>query len=248
MTLELNIFHVAKQPHEDDDCAYVNLIEAVLQEEFNKNCFPDPLEALLNNYVDSYDLKSDIHLSENFSLLDSSQVSKGQQVMAINEGWRPRFEELPKSDKKLVPSSEEPPQLELKPLPNGLKYAFLGPGETFPIVISSALNEEQEGKLLNVLRDHKSALGWTIVDIKGISPLICTHKIYLEDDCKTSREPQRRLNPTMKDVVKNEVIKLLDASIIYPISDSKWVSPTQVVPKKSGMTVVKNENNEMIPT
>ena len=75
--------------------------------------------------------------------------------------------------------------------------------------------------MLNVLRDHKSALGWTIADIKGISSLICTHKIYLEDDCKTSREPQRWLNPTMKDVVKNEVIKLLDAGIIYPISDSK---------------------------
>ena len=76
---------MAKQPHEDDNCAYVNLIEAMVQEEFNKNCFPDPLEALLNNYVDSYDLKSDIHLSEIFSLLDSSQVSEGQQVMAINK-------------------------------------------------------------------------------------------------------------------------------------------------------------------
>jgi hypothetical protein len=110
------------------------------------------------------------------------------------------------------------------------------------------LNKEQEGKLLCVLRYHKLALGWTIADIKGISPLICTHNIYLEDDCKTSREPQRRLNPTMKDVVKNEVIKLLDAGIIYPISDSKWVSPTQVVPKKSGITVVKNANDELIPT
>ena len=102
--------------------------------------------------------------------------------------------------------------------------------------------------MLNVLRDHKFALGWTIVDIKGIIPLICTYKIYLEDDCKTSREPQHWLNPTMKNIVKNKVIKLLDAGIIYPISDSKWVSPTQVVPKKSGITVVKNENNEMIPT
>ena len=159
--------------------------------------------------------------------------------MAINEGWRPCFEELPKSDKMHVPSSEEAAQLEFKPLPNGLKYAYLGPGETFPVVISSALNEEQEGKLLNVLRDHKSALGWTIANIKGISPLIYTHKIYLEDDCKTSREPQRWLNTTMIDVVKNKVIKLLDAGIIYPIFDSKWVSPMQVVPKKSGMTVVK---------
>uniref|UniRef100_A0A2N9IEQ5 RNA-directed DNA polymerase n=1 Tax=Fagus sylvatica TaxID=28930 RepID=A0A2N9IEQ5_FAGSY len=153
-------------------------------------------------------------------------VLEEEQVMAVNEPWRPRFEELPKTEKKPMPSSEEIPQLELKPLPNGFKYAYLGLGETFPVVIiSAALNEEQEGKLLCVLRDHKLALGWTIADIKGISPLICTHKIYLEDDCKTSREPQRRLNPTMKDVVKNEV-----------------------VPKKSGITVVKNANDELIPT
>uniref|UniRef100_A0A2N9I3P0 RNA-directed DNA polymerase n=1 Tax=Fagus sylvatica TaxID=28930 RepID=A0A2N9I3P0_FAGSY len=170
-----------------------------------------------------------------------------EQMMAVNEPWRLHFEELPKTEKKSMPSSEEIPQIELKPLPNGFKYAYLGPGETFPIVISAALNEEQEGKLLCVLRDHKLALGWTIADIKGIRPLIYTNKIYLEDDCKTSREPQHRLNLTIKDVVKNEVIKLLDAGIIYPIFDNKWVSPTQVVPKKSGITLVKNANDELIP-
>uniref|UniRef100_A0A2N9H9R5 Reverse transcriptase domain-containing protein n=1 Tax=Fagus sylvatica TaxID=28930 RepID=A0A2N9H9R5_FAGSY len=154
-------------------------------------------------------------------------VLEEEQVMAVNEPWRPRFEELPETENKPMP---------------------LSPGETFLIVISSALNEEQEGKLLCVLRDHKLAFGWTIANIKGISPLICTHKIYLEDDCKTSREPQRRLNPTMKEVVKNEVIKLLDAGIIYPIFDSKWVSPTQVVSKKLDITVVKNANDELIPT
>ena len=79
---------------------------------------------------------------------------------------------------------------------------------------------------------HKNALGWTIADIKGISPFICTHMIYLEENAKPSREMQRKLNPNMKKVVKNEDIKLLDNGIIYPISDSKWVSPTQV-PKKS---------------
>ena len=52
----------------------------------------------------------------------------------------------------------------------------------------------------------------------------------------------------MKEVVKKEVLKLLDVGVIYPIADSKWVSPTQVVPKKSGVTVVANENNELIPT
>ena len=92
---------------------------------------------------------------------------------------------------------------------------------------------------MQILRTHKTAIGWTIADIKGISPLICTHKIHLEEDVKPSRQPQRRLNP---------VIKLLDVCVIYPITDSKWVNPTQVVPKKSGVTVVASEHNELIPT
>jgi hypothetical protein len=124
----------------------------------------------------------------------------------------------------------------------------LGENDTFPVIISSKLNTHQEGKLLQTLKMHKNALGWTIADIKGISPLICTHRIYLEENAKPSREMQRRLNPNMKEVVRNEVIKLLDNGIIYPISDSKWVSPTQVVPKKSGVTVITNEKNELIPT
>ena len=78
--------------------------------------------------------------------------------------------------------------------------------------------------------------------------MICTHRIHLEEDVKPSRQPQRRLNPIIKEVVKKEVLKLLDVGVIYPIADSKWVSPTQVVPKKSRVTVVANENNELIPT
>ncbi|CAA7045993.1 unnamed protein product [Microthlaspi erraticum] len=64
----------------------------------------------------------------------------------------------------------------------------------------------------------------------------------------TSVEHQRRLNPNLKDVVKKEIMKLLDAGVIYAISDSKWVSPVHVVPKKGGITVVKNDRNELIPT
>ena len=89
---------------------------------------------------------------------------------------------------------------------------------------------------------------YPIVDIKGISPLICTHRIHLEEDVKPSRQPQRRLNPIIKEVVKKEVLKLLDVGVIYPIADSKWVSPTQVVPKKSGVNMVADEHNELIPT
>jgi hypothetical protein len=85
---------------------------------------------------------------------------------------------------------------------------------------------------LGVLREHKEAIGWTIEDIKGISPSLVMHKINLEEDSKPLREPQRRLNPAMQEVVRAEVIKLLDAGIIYPISDSKWVSPIHVVLKE----------------
>ena len=74
------------------------------------------------------------------------------------------------------------------------------------------------------------------------------HRIFMEENHKISIENQRRLNPNMKEVVKKEVLKLLDAGTIYPISDSKWASLVNVVPKKGGLTVVKNENNELIPT
>jgi len=79
--------------------------------------------------------------------------------------------------------------------------------------------------LLDVLSEHKEAIGWTIVDIKRISPSVVMHQIHLEENVKTLREPQRRLNPIIKDVVRAEVMKLLDVVIIYPIFDSQWVSP-----------------------
>ena len=138
--------------------------------------------------------------------------------------------------------------MELKPLPQDLKYVFLGPEEgTFLVVISSKLNQKDEAQLIEVLGKHRGTIGWTIADIKGIDAAVCTHRIHLEDDARPVRDAQRRLNPTMKEVVKEEVLKLLAVGIIYPISDSKWVSPTQVVPKNSGLTVIKNDKNELIP-
>ena len=102
--------------------------------------------------------------------------------------------------------------------------------------------------MLHVLRGHKKAIGWTLADLPGINHSISMHRILLEDDSMPVRQPQRRLNPTFLDVVKREVMKLLVASIIYPILDSTWVSPVQVVPKKSGITVVRNQDNELILT
>ena len=174
-------------------------------------------------------------------------ITEHSQAMEAN-GWAPRFEKLPPIEDRVLPSEDKPPKLELKPLPSHLKYAFLGVEDTFSIIISSSLESDQENKLLEILRTHKTAIGWTIVDIKGINPLIFTHMIHLEKDVKPSRQPQRRLNPVMKEVVKKEVLKLLDVGVIYPIADSKWVSPTQVVPKKSEVTVVANEHNKLILT
>ena len=143
---------------------------------------------------------------------------------------------------------KEPQQLELKPLLVELKYAFLEENEQCPVVISSLLTTSQEHDLLRLLKRNKQALGWKISDLKGINPTICTHHIYLEEESKAVRQPQRRLNPHLQEVVRIEVLKLLQADIIYPISESTWVSPTQVVPKKSGVTTVKNEKGEEFST
>ncbi|GJX37165.1 hypothetical protein Tco_0250468 [Tanacetum coccineum] len=89
-------------------------------------------------------------------------------------------------------------------------------------------------------------IAWSIMNIKGIDSSFCTHKILMEDKFKPSVQPQRRVNPNIKEVVKKEVIKLLDTGLIYPISDSPWVSPVQVILKKGGMTIVKNEKDELI--
>ncbi|KAL4310683.1 hypothetical protein GQ457_01G021270 [Hibiscus cannabinus] len=111
-----------------------------------------------------------------------------------------------------------------------------------------ALATDQEERLIATLRQHKEALGWTIADIRGISPTICMHKILLDEKHKPTVDAQRRLNQAMKEVVRKEILKWLDAGIIYPISDSEWVSPVQCVPKKGGITVISNEKNELIPT
>ena len=136
----------------------------------------------------------------------------------------------------------------LKELPSHLKYAFLEPEGAKPVIISTALNENEEQQLLRILKNYKEAIAWSIEDLKGISPSICMHKILLNDDAKTSVEHQRRLNPMMKDVVRKEVLKWLNAGFIYGISDNPWVSPVHVVPKKGGFTVIINEKNKLIPT
>ena len=135
----------------------------------------------------------------------------------------------------------------MKELPNHLKYAFLEPEKEKPVIISVALTEPEEQKMLETLRKYKETIVWSIEDLKGSSPSICVHKILLEDNAKTSIEHQRRLNIVMKEVVRKEVLKWLNAGFIYAISNNPWVSPVHVVPKKGGFTIIRNEKNELIP-
>lgn len=108
-------------------------------------------------------------------------------------------------DEILKPKGDEampkPRQLELKQLPSHLRYAFLGEDSSFLVIINSALNDVKEERLLRVLRKHKGTIGWTISDIKGISPSTCMHKILMKKDTSSLPTPQKRLNPAMQEVV-----------------------------------------------
>nr|GEY71495.1 reverse transcriptase domain-containing protein [Tanacetum cinerariifolium] len=150
-----------------------------------------------------------------------------------------------KTDKSSI---DEPPEVELKDLPPYLEYAFLEGDDKLPVIIAKDLSVEEKTALITVLKSHKRAIAWKLFDIKGIDPEFCTHKILMEDDFEPAVQHQRRVNPNVHDVVKNEVLKLLDTGLICPISDSPWVSLVQCVPKKGGFTVVENEENELIPT
>src|SRR6185312_8654457 len=124
------------------------------------------------------------------------------------------------------------PSIELKPLPSGLRYVFLNDNPETPVIISDKLSQEETRKLVVVLERHKAAIGYSLEDLKGISPTLCTHRIPTDPDSSPSREPKRILNQAMGEVVKKEVMQLLQAGIIYPVPHSEWVTPVQVKPKK----------------
>ena len=157
-----------------------------------------------------------------------------EEVMMIDE--EARYEELP----------IEEPTLELKTLPSTLKYTFLDEEKAKLVIISSKLDMKQEEKILEVLRKNEEAIEWTLTDLKGLDPSLCIHRIFLEDESRPVKEAQRRLNPKVWEVLKEENLKWLNAEIIYPIFDSQWVSLVHVVPKKARVTVTMNEKGKEI--
>nr|GFB44280.1 reverse transcriptase domain-containing protein [Tanacetum cinerariifolium] len=116
------------------------------------------------------------------------------------------------------------------------------------VIIAKDLSSNEKTALINVLKTRKKAIAWKLTDVKGIDLEFYSYKILLEEDYSLKVQSQRRVNPKIHDVIKKEEEKLLDAGLIYPISDSPWVSPIDCVPKKGGMTVIKNDENELVPT
>ncbi|GKD41314.1 reverse transcriptase domain-containing protein [Tanacetum coccineum] len=182
-----------------------------------------------------YDPEGDILLLE--SLLNSDPSP------SLNQGnYLPEIKKELKVCKSAESSIDEPPEVELKDLPPHLEYAFLADNNKLPVIIAKDLSDDEKTALIKVLKSRKQAIAWKLSDIKGINPEFCSYKILMEDDYEPAVQHQRRVNPKIHDVIKKEVEKLLDAGLIYPISDSPWVSPVHCVPKKGGNEATRKDH------
>nr|GEY55431.1 DNA-directed DNA polymerase [Tanacetum cinerariifolium] len=208
-------------------------------------------DAMSVNRIDLIDVACEEYSQEVLGFFVSGNPTPSTKPIVSNSSPTP----TPFGDKLKVvePTSEkssidEPPVVELKDLPPHIKYAFFEGDDKLPVIIAKDLKDEEKIALIKVLKSHKQALAWKLLDIKGIKPKFCTHKILMEDDFKPAVQHHRRFNPKIHEVIKKEVLKLLDAELIYPISDSPWVSPVHCIPKIGGFIVVENEEIELIPT
>ena len=143
------------------------------------------------------------------SLVQSGSENLSEEVVeyvnwmnSFKPNGRKYYEPLGESTQTPLPSSKQPPKVEQKPLPFHLRYANLREALTLPVIISMSLTASKEDKLLRVHSDHKDVIGLYLDNLKGIRPSMCMHQILLEDGHKPSVEAQRRLNPTMKEVVR----------------------------------------------
>ncbi|XP_075479286.1 uncharacterized protein LOC142520171 [Primulina tabacum] len=209
--ITFDVFNALKHTLHSDSCFRIDAFDSLVCS-YVQDGIKDPLETTL-----TIELRED-ELDEEKAEIKTYFNANHLWKMPI----RMRLEDL--GDRRdLTPqksSIEEPPTLELNPLPPHLKYVYLCENNKLHMIISSNLTYVTEGKLLKVLKAHKNAFAWKVADIKWINPLVCMNKILMEDKYSPLVQPQRRLNPKMQEAVKAETIKLLDAGTIYPISDS----------------------------
>jgi hypothetical protein len=162
-------------------------------EEVDSLCFVetlrDPLQRAMENQINN---QQDDELEEATKCLEPHD---GNMV-------KEKFEDIG----EIIPKEPQVPEVDLKPLPKGLKYEFLGPDKTYPVIVNDELSPEENEKLLILSKKHRKVIGYLINDLKGLSLAFCTHRIPMEDQCKPVVDHQRRLTHAMRDVVKKEVI------------------------------------------
>jgi len=227
--VSVNVFEAMKLPNDKKDCFRLDVIDEECSRVQRSLGSSDTLLQIITKLVEELTAAEAKEALALVKELDQAKTMVRERVVK---------EELP-VERGLW--NDKP---ELKVLPPNLKYNFLEGDEMKPVIISSSLIAIEEERVIGVLKANQGAIGWKLSDLKGISPAYCMHQIHMEVDFKPVAQPQRRLNPTMKEVVKKEVHKLLEAGMIYPISDRAWVSPVQMAPKKSGVTVIHNKKNE----
>ncbi|GJR14822.1 reverse transcriptase domain-containing protein [Tanacetum coccineum] len=206
----------------DDTCFSIDVIDEILEEDFD--ALLDEGSKILH-FIKGTLLEEEIFSEfDEFMAMTADENSKSE-----SNTEEPPFKKITiNTDYKIKTSLEEAPtDLKLKPLPDNLEYVFLEEPSFLHVIISSKLPTQNKSKLVSVLKKHKEAFAWKTTNIPGICPSFCKHKIQLLDDKKPVVQKQRRLNPNMQEVVKKEIVKLLDTGII---------------------TVVTNENDELVPT
>nr|GEX26842.1 reverse transcriptase domain-containing protein [Tanacetum cinerariifolium] len=216
-----NIDSTMKHSYSNDDtCFSIDIIDEILEEDFD--ALLDEGRKILHS-IEGTLLEEEIFAEFNeFMAMTTDENSESK-----SKSEEPPFEKIAiNTDYKIKTSLEEPPtDLKLEPISNNLEYVFLEEPSFLPLIISSKLSTQNKSKLVFILKKHKEAFAWKTTDILGICPSFCKHKIQLLDDKKQVFQKQRRLNPTMQEVVKKEIMKLLYTGIIYPIADSPLVSP-----------------------
>ncbi|XP_012487845.1 uncharacterized protein LOC105801055 [Gossypium raimondii] len=178
--IKFNIFDAMRYPTDINFVFTLDVIDNFVQDVYELGD-EDELKSILAKGIfdiDDHEFIVSVSLIDSVCTLDSPKLTRFKPIL-------PNLTVIGMQ----VPSLILPPKLELKELPENLKYIYLGENQTLPLIVSNALTESQESKLLRVLKEHREAFGWTLADIKGLSMTLCTHKIALEPDSVPKRDP-----------------------------------------------------------
>ncbi|RDX69602.1 hypothetical protein CR513_51258, partial [Mucuna pruriens] len=243
--VQFNIFEAMKHPTNDNSLFGIDLLDEILEEYFQLNS-NEEIEKLagstneisclgvadeeadceevqdLPNFEDNHSDIADLDFEAEFHRVEPTKAIRGRNHVGASGA------ELKSSRPDGSRTSNQ--KISIATTTYGIEtiYAYLDKEQQLLVIIANNLYQEQEEKVLEVLRQHKKAIGWKLSNLPGINPSICMHRILIEEEVKPIRQQQRRLNPIPMDVVKKEITKLLAVGIIYPISDSQWVSLVQI--------------------